>query len=115
MGYFEAHRERMQRNDKSFRHLAKHLKLAGCTVLAPSHGLINFIVVLKDGKNLTIEFREVPFRWACYRSIKPSKEHGSSVHVDERGSDEGLWASYQILEMMRDDEYKKDYSWLIEL
>jgi hypothetical protein len=76
--YLEAHARRMGYIDKKLRTLAKELIEKGCDVYIPKDKLTNFIKVLKEDKNITVGFSEVPYRFYYSIALDPSKGNGSS-------------------------------------
>ena len=106
--YFEAYRERLERNDNKFRGYLTELCKLGYTVFAPK-GRINFICVygMIEGEKtaITLEFREVPYRWAISRPLKPSHEHGSSQLLQEYYDEPTIEQISKILESQKGNAY----------
>ncbi len=116
--YLEAHRERLERNDKVFKHIAKMLKDQGCTVFAPKDQLINFIKVFRDGKHIVFGFEDMPHGWYLQMCLKPSKEHGSGRTILTKHGSENEITVGEILTNMKPNPAVKDFtapSYLIEI
>lgn len=80
--YLEAYKKRMEKVNNDFLLLAEQLKAQGCKVFAPKDKLINFIKVLKDNKNITVAFEEVPYSWRLSHALNPSEKQGSSRTIE---------------------------------
>lgn len=108
MDYITAYKERMERNHKTFLQVANNLKKEGCRVFVPNHRLINFIFVLKDGKNTLFGFEDVPYRWTTHYELDPREKSGSSACSEERHGCENTFTTEDILKSMRTNPFPTD-------
>ncbi len=117
IGFFEAYGLRMTRNHDQLIGLAQEMKERGHTVYLPRKKHINFFVVVKEKKQGTVGFEEVPYRWSIHVSHKPNKEHGSGRCVNQMFTDK-TYTPEQVEKNMVDyngniEKYKESRLWFL--
>jgi hypothetical protein len=94
--FFTAHKARMLRVNQTFIELARQLIDNGCRVFNPKDELINFIVVIKDDDQVTVEWNEVPYRWTMSTALRPTKVLGSGRTLVTRYDPEEPWTKDEV-------------------
>ena len=103
---------------------AKELIEAGCQVFTSEIGITNkltFVSIFKDGKEITLEFNEVPYRWTLHRAIDIKEGRGSSVTVETIHGTEFPYDVETILSKMKpyfstpENYFKREVGWMHEL
>ena len=81
--YFEAYRERLERNERYIFDFAKTLKEHGFEALVcdSSDRFISHLIITKENKHVRLDFGEVPYCWKLSISWKPNVQTGSRATV----------------------------------
>lgn len=81
--YFEAYAERMKRNERLLLDFAGKLKENGFSIYkyGGEDRILKGYVIRKNGKHVTLNFSEVPYRWELGIMWKPNPKTGSGRTV----------------------------------
>jgi len=99
--YFSAYHSRITVNNNYFLEIAKELTENGYSVYHPKDGLINFIHVESEDKQITFGFRECPYGWYLSCDIDYTLGHGSSRTIQEIFDYDSPFTAQQIISKMQ--------------
>lgn len=100
--YFSCYRSRMEVNNSYFVQIATELTNLGFTVLHPKNGLISFIRVESESKQITFCFADVPYRWYLSADIDYRNGNGSSITLKTSFDYDKPFTANEIIEQMKD-------------
>lgn len=99
--YFSCYRSRMEINNNYFIQVANQLTNLGFKVLHPKNGLINFIRVESENKQITFGFSDVPYRWYLSVDNDYRNGNGSSINVKNSFDYDKPFTANEIIEQMK--------------
>lgn len=118
MEWADAYRQRMERNTQLLAECGEWLKARNLIVRRPMGANFSFIVVTDQErtKSITVEFREVPYRWALSIGVDPSGGNGSSRTINESVDYQRFpWTAKEIEQSMGTYYKKWDNPYLVQL
>lgn len=101
MGFFEAYRERLENNHKTFIEMAKELTNKGCSVYITTDRLVSSLYVEKDGNHIYFGFTDVPYRWYLHYDIDARLNMGSGRSLKEIHGTENPYSPDFIIESLQ--------------
>ena len=109
--FFEAHRERMERNHDEFIKMAAELKEIGCRVFGSKDGYISMLKIFRGDRHVVFGFTEVPYRWYLQKCLNPQDGNGSGRTIKEICSDSGNpFTTEDILSAMSENPNNKNFT-----
>lgn len=99
--YLSAHFSRMTVNNNYFLEVAKELTEAGYKVYIPKDGLINFMHIESEDKQITFGYTDVPSTWYLSCDINYKLGHGSSRTIEQCFDYNSPFTASQIISKMQ--------------
>lgn len=91
----------MNINNEYFLEVTRELTELGYNVYIPKNGLINFIHVESDDKQITFGFTDVPLTWYLSCDINYKLGHGSSKTLEQCFDYDKPFTASQIINKMQ--------------
>jgi hypothetical protein len=102
--FLESYGRRIREVDSTLKEVSQDLIKDGYRVFTHKHGLVKFIKIFKDDKEVTLGFSEVPYSWYLSIDYIPSIHKGSGAVLKTFGYEE-FPSKKTITSYMRETPY----------